>query len=127
MKLCMEGKQLYKEMLSLASKGRIEDSLKAGEKLLEIDRELNPSWIQRVVITFYMFEFAMVNPKTKKKARSYLQSCYEYRQILHPFDDKTKFCQKMLNHPEERWNEIYRPDQKRMSEVLEQVVAELNT
>jgi len=127
-KLCMEGKKLYRKMLTLASKSRFEEALKVGERLLEMDRELDPSWIQRAGISFQMFEFAMVKAETRNRARRYLQMSYDCSQIFFPFSGRTRFAQKMLSHhPEDEWDGVYRKDVNKMIESLEQDLSMLNT
>ncbi len=43
-KLVLHGKKLYEEMTSLATEGRVQDALKTGDELLEIDAQLNTSY-----------------------------------------------------------------------------------
>ena len=72
-KLVMEGRRCSKEMLKLGSKGRIEDALKAGDRLLEIEKELNFSWNQRAIINWDMYEMTVASEKMDDaRAKKYL-------------------------------------------------------
>ena len=99
-KLIVDGKRLYKEIFLMASKGRIEEALKAGEKLLEIDMELNiVPWSQRAVIYFNLFEIAM--PVSKLRAQKYLEKSLELDKIVAPFCQQTGVCEKLLKELDE--------------------------
>ncbi len=93
--------KLFKQMHFLASEGRIEDALTAGEKLLKIDRNLNiSSWADRAAFNFYVFELSMANSKTERKALKYLQCSFEVGRLLAPYSEDTRLYENILKHPE---------------------------
>ena len=105
-KLILEGKKLYKSMLSLDTEGRLEDALEVGENLLKTDAQLNTAcWVQRADIYFKLFEMAADQPnrseKEKMRIRQYLQSTHDICMIISPYGKITRFCVKGLNQLQE--------------------------
>lgn len=75
--LIVEGKRYFKEMLISGSKGRIEDALNAGDRVLEIEKELNFSWNHRAIINWDLYEMAIASTKMDyARATKYLQTCW---------------------------------------------------
>ena len=105
-KLVLTGKKLYEKMTSLATEGRVQDALKTGDKLLEIDAQLNTSWGQRADIYFKLFEMSNQLNRSKKemrRTRQYLQSTHDIHQIISPFSEITSACLEGLN----RYSEVF--------------------
>ena len=122
-KLVVEGTQLYHEMLLMATKGRINEALEAGDKLLKIQGELNPSWTQRFVYNFYLFEIAMGTCETEAKARQYLRSALYVSKILYPYSEDNKMYELLSNHPE---THKYHPYENKLSMVMHKFSFVLN-
>jgi len=107
-KLVMEGRRCSKEMLKLGSKGRIEDALKAGDRLLEIEKELNFSWNLRAIINWDMYEMAVASEKMDDaRAKKYLQNYLEINKIMAPYSKYTEPCELLLKNgvkaPHQSW------------------------
>lgn len=115
-KLAAEGKELYQQMIRFASMGRIKEALKAGDKMLENDMEINCYWTQRFAFNFFLFEIAEATPETEAKARQYLKSCVQLGRILAPYSEETKRYEELLDHPET--NSYYYPDENKISAVM---------
>ena len=100
-KLVLEGKKLYKMMVSFATESRFEDALTAGENLLNIESQFNTKcWVQRADIYLKLFDMANqlnTSKKEKMRTRQYLQSSYDICVIISPFSKTTRFCANGLN------------------------------
>ena len=96
-KLVIEGRRCSKEMLKLGSKGRIEDSLKAGDRLLEIEKELNFSWNLRAIINWDMYEMAIAGEKIDvARAEKYLRTSLEINKIIAPYSKDTELYESLM-------------------------------
>lgn len=99
-KLVVNGKRLYQEMIRSAAIGRVEDGIKAGEKLLEIHQELNFSWAQIASVHIYLFQIAITESCREDFARYHLEASLKMRRIAAPFSEHTAMCEELIKHPE---------------------------
>ena len=84
-------------MLISGSKGRIEDALNAGDRVLEIEKELNFSWNQRAIINWDMYEMAIASEKKDDaRAKKYLQNSLEINKIIAPYSKDTELYESLM-------------------------------
>ena len=84
-------------MLNLGKNGQMEECLKAGEKLLEIHRQLNWSWREKAAVHHYLYEVAVTSSKTASKVVHHLEESLKIRRILTPYSDVTTSHELILN------------------------------
>ena len=63
-KLILEGRVAYRQLLLFGSKGRLEEALKAGDRLIEIHEQLNISWVHKTSIRNLLVDVAVSSSKT---------------------------------------------------------------
>ncbi len=100
-KLVLEGRKLDWLIEYRGMKGETEAALANGEKLLDIFRELNISWIHRASIEFDLFRIALMKRKTLPMADKYIQAVVEAYRIMTPYSKYTKNYEKLMEDPEE--------------------------
>lgn len=100
-KLVLEGRKLDFLMENWAVIGETEASLMAGEKLLDILRELNISWIHWAAIEFDLFRIALMKRKTFAKACNYIRAVANVYRIITPYSKYTRNYEKLAVEPKE--------------------------
>ena len=115
-KLVVEGKRFLNEMHQLASKGRTDAALVAGDRVLEIDRELNMLWTHRGAINIFLFQMAIASSKTEAMAKQYLESSVKVSRILSPLSEETRMSEELLKCVE-KYNDNY-PKKLEMAMVI---------
>ena len=99
--LIKEGRQLHASVLALAGQLKIEEALAAGDKLLNVHRRLNISWVYLGITMFDLFEVAVRKSEFLPRAREYLLSAAEIFGKICPYSEKyTKRVELLLEHPE---------------------------
>ena len=99
-RLVVEGKKLYQEMILSAASARVEDGIKAGEKLLEIHQELNFSWAQIASAHLYLFQIGITESSRQDFAVRHLEESLKIHRIAAPFSEQTAMCEELVKHPE---------------------------
>jgi len=104
--LIHEGRKLYHStILLLSNQTKFEEALAAGEKLLDIHRRLNISWIYRGVAEYLLFQVAVTNSKFLPRAMEYIRSAVKLFENICPYSDRhTKKYRKLLEKPESNRN-----------------------
>jgi len=99
--LNLEGRQMYATVEALTRQYKIEEALAAGDKLLDIYRRLNASWIYRCHAEYLLFRIAVCKSETLTRAKNYIRSVVELLRKICPYSEsKTKKYEKLLEHPE---------------------------
>ena len=99
--LVREGRQIHSIMMKLANENKIEEALAAGDKLVDIHRHLNVSWLIQVDVNYNLFRVAVMKSKTLPRAKEYIRSAAEVFRKICPYSEKlTKSAEKLLDHPE---------------------------
>jgi len=99
--LVQEGRQLHASVLTLARQLKIEEAVVAGEKLLNVHRRLNISWIYRGYTDYILFLIAIRKLDTLPRAKEYIRSAVELFRNICPYSERlTKTYEKLLEHPE---------------------------
>ena len=99
--LVEEGRQIQATIIDLAYHRKAEEALEAGEKLLDIHRRLNVSWVYRGYAYFNLFHTAVMKWETLPRAKEYIQSAVNlFRNICPNSERLTKKCEKLLEHPD---------------------------
>ena len=99
--LVQESKQIYGTIIELARQYKTEEALAAGEKLLDVYRRLNVSWVYRGITEFNLFRVAVMKTETLPRAKQYIQSAVELFRKICPYSEKlTKSMEQFLEHPE---------------------------
>jgi len=100
--LVQEGRQLHKTIKTLANQLEMtEEVLAAGDKLLDIHRRLNVSWIYRGFTEHILFLQAIRESVTLPRAKEYIRSAVELFRNICPYSEKlTKTYEKLMEHPE---------------------------
>jgi len=99
-KLVADGKELDTRMDVYVMRGRIEEALEAGNKLLEIQRKLNVSWTCRAEMELQLFKIAVRSSKTMEKRGEHIEAALEIGSTVCPYSEVTKKYEKFANHPE---------------------------
>ena len=99
-KLVLEGRRLFVELHSWFSRGVTEKSLVVGEKILEIQRQLNVSWFKRGLMYNDLFTIAVMNKKTLHRAEGYIRAALDIFRNVCPYSKITEKCERRLKHPE---------------------------
>jgi len=87
--------------MDLANQLKVEEALVAGEKLLDIHRRLNVSWIYVCITNFNLFRVAVMKSELLPRAKQYIRSAAELFGKICPYSERqTKKCEKLLVHPE---------------------------
>jgi len=95
-----EGRQLDKTFNDLANQLKIEEALVAGEKLLDIHRRFNISWIYLGVANYNLFRVAFMKSECLPRAKEYIRSAVELFRNICPYSvEYTKQMEKLLEHP----------------------------
>ena len=99
--LVQDTKQIYATIIELARQYKTEEALAAGEKLLDVYRRLNVSWVYRGFTEFNLFRIAVMKKETLPRAKQYIQSAVELFRKICPYSEKlTKSMEQVLEHPE---------------------------
>ena len=99
--LVQEGRKMNGTFTDLAKKLKVEEALVAGEKLLDIHRRLNVSWIYEGGTNFNLFRVAVRKSETLPRAKDYIRSAAELFGKICPYSEsQTKKFEKLLEHPE---------------------------
>ena len=75
---------------------------------MEIEKELNFSWNLRAIISWDMYEMAVVSEKMDDaRAKKYLQNYLEINKIMAPYSKYTEPCELLLKNgvkaPNQSW------------------------
>jgi len=99
--LVCETKQIYATIIELARQYKTREALDAGDKLLDIQRRLNISWVYRGLTEYNLFRIAVMKSETIPRAKQYIQSAVELFRNICPYSKElTKSMEKLLEHPE---------------------------
>jgi len=88
-KLVLEGRRLNDDINSAAAAGSIEGILKACEKRLEIEVELNMSWSEIAKLGSELYRIALMKERTFPKAYQFLKDIQELNGIIRPHSKYT--------------------------------------
>ncbi len=100
-KLILEGKEAFKKLLQSGSKGRLDEAMKADERVLEIHEQLNISWTGKASIHNFMFEVAVCSSRTEEKAKRHLEGSLKVVRVTAPYSEKTMSQEVLLENLEE--------------------------
>ena len=99
--LIQEGRQLHASVIALAGQFKIEEVLAVGDKLVDVHRRLNISWLYLGIQNLNLFRVAVVKSELLPRAKDYLRSAVEIFRKICPYSDTyTKMSEKLLEHPE---------------------------
>jgi len=99
--LIQEGRRLHDTVTTLARQHNIKEALAVGEKLLDVHRRLNVSWIYRGYTHFLLFQMGIGRSEMIPKAMEHILSAAELFKKICPYSEKlTKKFEKLLVHPE---------------------------
>jgi len=87
--LVLEGRRLNDDINSAAAVGSIEGILKAVEKRLEIEVELNMSWSEIAKLGSELYRIALMKEKTFPKAHQFLKDIQELNGMIRPHSKYT--------------------------------------
>jgi len=80
---------------------KTEEALAAGDKLLDIHRRLNISWIYRGFTYSILFRIAISRSELLPRAKEYIRSAVEIFSQIFPYSEKhTLLFKQMLERPE---------------------------
>ena len=100
--LVLEGRQLYETVEALTYQFKVKEALDAGDKLLDIYRRLNVSWIYRGHTEHTLFHIAVHKSETLPRAKQYIRSAFELFSKICPYSERlTQKFEWLLEHPEE--------------------------
>lgn len=103
--LVLEGRCIKNKVDFQAGRGWIEDALNSGEKLLDIQRRLNLSWICKTGTELYLFQIAVRSRKTLDQAEPYIKAVNQVYSIICPYSESTsRKYEKLLSDPENDGN-----------------------
>jgi len=86
--LIQEGKQINAMVRDLACQGKVLEALSVGEKLRDIQRRLNVSWVQRAYTEVLLFHTAVMKSETLPRAKEYIQLAAEIFQKICPYSER---------------------------------------
>ena len=117
--LIHEGRQiLHAGVMDLAKENKTEEALAAGEKLLDIYRRLNVSWVYRSYTEFILFQTAIADSAMLPRANEYVRSAVELFRNICPYSERlTKKYEKLMEHPEMHSNYML-IDEMMMSDLI---------
>jgi len=114
--LILEANEAYRQLLLLGSKGRVEEALKAGERVVEIHEQLNISWVPKTSIRNLMADVAVSSSRTEERAKKYMKEALKVLKIISPYSEKTKMQEELLEGLEEYF--ISAPTESKMSMMV---------
>jgi len=86
---------------TLANQHKTIEALEAGDKLVDIYRNLNVSWIYLGFTYLFLFRVAVGRSETLPKAKEYIRSVVELFRVICPYSEAhTKKYEKLLENPE---------------------------
>jgi len=97
--LTNDAQKLAMEMQAMGQRGHTEQALKAGEKLLVIQKRLNGPWVFRALTNFNLFEIAVMQKKTLPRANGYIQAAVDIFKTIIPYSNSTTRMVAMMNNP----------------------------
>ena len=96
-----KGRQYQSAVVELTNQNKIEEALAAGDKLLDIHRRLNVSWVSLGNTYYNLFRVAVAKTETLPRAKEYIQSAVEIFGNICPYSEKlTETFEKLFEHPE---------------------------
>lgn len=99
--LVQEGRLLHQETMKLHYQLKTEQALAVGDKLLDIHRRLDVSWIYYAYTATILFRIAVCKLETLPRAMQYVQSVVDLYRNICPYSEKrAKKFEKLLEHPE---------------------------
>ncbi len=123
--LVKEAKQIRETLLDLVNRYKTEEALVAGERLLDIHRRLDTSWVYPAFMGFRLFQIAVRKSVLLPRAKDHIRSAVELFRKICPYSEKlTKKYEKLLDRPETDRN--YLMIDRMVSDVIERVRTELN-
>jgi len=101
-RLVLEGRKFHTEMSVLVGRGRIEEALEFGEKLLGIHRLLNVSIVEQFETEYHCYQIAKLGGETlESRAKKYLQNVHDFHNRVCKYSEFTKTCKSLLmQYPE---------------------------
>lgn len=125
--LTKEGRKTLETASNLSRQCKIEEALNAGEKLLDIHRRLNVSWINQGFTQYLLFRIAVQKSETIPRAKEYIRSAIELFGNICPYSERiTKKFEELLEHPEMDPNYMLIDRMQDMSSVIGQLFSGLN-
>lgn len=100
-KLILEGKEAFKKLVLSGSKGRLDEAMKAGERVLEIHGQLNLSRTGKASVHNFMFELAVCSSRTEERAKKHLEESLKVVRITAPYSEKNMAQEELLKNLEE--------------------------
>ena len=85
--LIQEGRQLHASVIALAGQFKIEEVLAVGDKLVDVHRRLNISWLYLGIQNLNLFRVAVVKSELLPRAKDYLRSAVEIFRKICPYSD----------------------------------------
>ena len=99
--LVPKGRKMHESLVNLALQGKIKEALVVGEKILDIHRRLNVTWIYRGLTEFSLFQLAVRKSETLPRAKEYIRSAVELFKQICPYSERfTKRYERFLEQPE---------------------------
>ncbi len=101
-----EAAKLYDStILNFVRENQMEAAMEAGERLLDIHRHLNSSWVDRANSEYLLFQIAIMKSKYIPKAVEFIRSVVELYKKVCPYSERlTKKYEKLLDQPESHYN-----------------------
>jgi len=118
--LVQEARQIFHSKLFnlTISQNQIEETLAAGEKLLDIHGRLNISWVDRALAQYVLFQIAITKSEYLPRAMQYMRSSLElYRKMVPYSEQYTMKLEKLLEHPEMHLNYLTMDRTSAMSDL----------
>ncbi len=125
--LVNEARRLSHSMVkNLGRQFKVEEALTSGEKLLDIHRRLNTSWVYRADVEYRLFEIAVQKSEFLPKAMEHTRSATELFRKICPYSERhSKKYERLLEHPETH-SDYLRIDNVRQSDLGERFGTGLN-
>ena len=99
-KQVLEGRRLSDEVTAQLRTRRSERALAAGEKRLEIQRQLNISWGDLASLESELFHISLMKKKTLPRASRLIKDAIRIYKIIKPFSKVIEKYEMLLKHPE---------------------------
>jgi len=104
--LVNEAAKLYHSaILNFVRENQMGAAMEAGERLLDIHRQLNMSWVDRANAEHLLFQIALMKSEFLLKAVEFIGSVVELYKKICPYSERlTKKYEKLLDQPESHFN-----------------------
>ena len=83
--MIMQGRKLYEEMLDFAGSNNLKKALEVGEKIIEIYKKFDMSWIYRSNLNEILFKIAIASKTSISRSKAYIQSCLDIYRMICPY------------------------------------------